>query len=223
MKKILILAIALVLVGASVSFAVISGSDHDMRIHLTGQSGGYTEICVYCHTPHNAMVAAPYTGLPLWNRTPVTNNYTPYANPNSTLDAPDVNSAIGPQSIGCMSCHDGTVAVDALYNDPTGTKGADNSAILNAAKKIVSGPGYLETDLSDDHPVGFTYTNESGLTALVTVQSLSTVKLYGGSEDQVECASCHNVHEPGTTAAGTAPFLKSTNLGSALCLVCHAK
>ena len=73
----------------------------------------YGEVCVYCHTPHGAAANAP-----LWNRTlPATGNYTPYS--STTID---VNGGTIPQpdgiSLACLSCHDGTIAVDAIINAP---------------------------------------------------------------------------------------------------------
>ncbi len=71
----------------------------------------YGEVCVYCHTPHGAQ----NSNAPLWNRTlPATGNYTPYS--STTMDT----SAGQPDgvSLACLSCHDGTIAVDAIVNAP---------------------------------------------------------------------------------------------------------
>jgi hypothetical protein len=51
MKKGLILAVALVLMAASVSFAVIAGSRHDLTSG-TYYSGAQVSACQFCHTPH---------------------------------------------------------------------------------------------------------------------------------------------------------------------------
>lgn len=70
----------------------------------------YGEVCVYCHTPHGAA-----TNAPLWNRTlPATGNYTPYS--STTMD-----TIVGQPdgiSLACLSCHDGTIAVDSIINKP---------------------------------------------------------------------------------------------------------
>jgi predicted CXXCH cytochrome family protein len=80
----------------------------------------------------------------------------------------------------------------------------------------------LGTDLTNDHPISFTY-NAALATAdggLVTPASDSLVvtgiPLYS---EKMECASCHNVHN-NTTAQ---PFLRVANAGSGLCLKCHVK
>lgn len=72
----------------------------------------YGEVCVYCHTPHgaNTKVAAP-----IWNRTVNTGQYTIYDKPR-TLNRPITQP--GPNSLTCLSCHDGTIAIDSIINMP---------------------------------------------------------------------------------------------------------
>lgn len=75
----------------------------------------YREVCVYCHTPHGANST---TNAPLWNRTQnPNNNYITYAQlGTSTLTQPV--SQPGINSLTCLSCHDGTTAVDSIINMP---------------------------------------------------------------------------------------------------------
>jgi len=72
----------------------------------------YVEVCVYCHTPHgsNSQIAAP-----LWNRTINTGAYTIYDKPR-TLNRPIGQP--GPNSLTCLSCHDGTISIDSIINMP---------------------------------------------------------------------------------------------------------
>lgn len=72
----------------------------------------YGAICVYCHTPHggNKQIQAP-----LWNRTINPGNYTIYDKP-TTLMRPI--GLPGPNSLTCLSCHDGTIAIDSVLNMP---------------------------------------------------------------------------------------------------------
>lgn len=72
----------------------------------------YGEVCVYCHTPHGAN---QQTTAPLWNRTMVSTTFTVYNNPTMLgrpITQPGVNSLV------CLSCHDGTTAVDSIINIP---------------------------------------------------------------------------------------------------------
>ena len=87
----------------------------------------------------------------------------------------------------------------------------------------ISTANLLGTDLSNDHPISFTY---DGLLAtadgggLVTPASTSLVvtgvPLFGA---KMECASCHDVHN----TLGIAKLLRVSTVGSALCLKCHSK
>lgn len=75
----------------------------------------YGEVCVYCHTPHGANTAA---AAPLWNRTlPVTTVYTTYDKLNTSSLTQTVYQP-GAASLPCLSCHDGSQAIDAIINMP---------------------------------------------------------------------------------------------------------
>jgi predicted CXXCH cytochrome family protein len=74
-----------------------------------------TEICVFCHTPHGADSSAT---VPLWNRTLGTPaDYQTYASlGTATLDGTD--RPVGGVSLACLSCHDGTQAMNTVINSP---------------------------------------------------------------------------------------------------------
>ncbi|MFA4827688.1 MAG: cytochrome c3 family protein [Thermodesulfovibrionales bacterium] len=228
MKRILILAVAMLLIAGVAYAAGISGSAHDMRqLYTTAPTGGYAEICIYCHTPHSAATSGTGT-IPLWNRSLQTGaSYTVYT--SSTFN----NTMPGTLNLGsgaCMTCHDGTVAISALFNTPNAGGTIGSGGTKTTADKLVVGAGneYFGTDLSDDHPVSInmstSITNETaaganGLNTVASVNSGGKARLFGtGTPSYVECASCHNVHNTAFT-----PFLRSTNAGSLLCLACHNK
>jgi hypothetical protein len=93
----------------------------------------YGEVCVYCHTPHGSNANIQ---LPLWNRTIRSTTYITYdALGTSTLTQPVTQP--GANSLSCLSCHDGQVAVDSVINMP-GSGGynpaqatSQNDAFLN--------------------------------------------------------------------------------------------
>ncbi len=97
------------------------------------QRNDYGEVCVYCHTPHgaNTTIAAP-----LWNRTTKANSYQTYDLLNTGSLTQPV-SPPGASSLTCLSCHDGTTAVDAIVNMPgsgrynTARISSDSPALLN--------------------------------------------------------------------------------------------
>jgi predicted CXXCH cytochrome family protein len=193
--------LVLVLAPASRSDAGIAGTNHD----LSARGWGTNEICVFCHTPHNANTAV--AGAPLWNHKVTTAAFTLYSSPtfngSASIGQPDGNSKL------CLSCHDGTVALDS-YAARTGTN-------------FISGGALLDTALNNDHPISFTYdaalaTADGGLVTPADaswVDGAHTVPLYSG---KLQCGTCHSVHDN-----SNGRFLRMSNAGSALCLKCHNK
>lgn len=77
----------------------------------------------------------------------------------------------------------------------------------------------LGSDLRNDHPISVTYDASRDPAFVAPVSgAVNGLPLYGSGKNQVECASCHNVHDN-----ANAPFLRVSNGGSALCLKCHIK
>ncbi len=191
----------------------IVGSPHDFRTQGWVNNGN-NEICVVCHTPHNAI--SPQDG-PLWNRSLTLSTFTlymPNTTPGSDIQGTGFNQPSGVSKL-CLSCHDGTIAIDA-FGGLTGTETMDD---INAAANIgdvVGGVG----DLRNDHPVAFTFpTTDAELYANVSGVVNGQMPLFGPSQDQMECASCHDVHATNTYDQ----LLRVDNTGSGLCLTCHIK
>ncbi|MFH1321658.1 MAG: cytochrome c3 family protein [Bacteroidota bacterium] len=209
MKKNLnvIFTLLFVLVLPQVNFGQITGSAHDFSGEAWNTTG---KICIVCHTPHNADVTI--TGSPLWNHEITTTaaftlyNTTTFDG-SGTIGQPDGASKL------CLSCHDGTVALENFSGTTTGTN-------------FITGSFLLGTDLSDDHPVSFTY-NTALATTDAELYDPSTANSGLGStidadmlfSNKMECASCHDVHN----TAGIAKMLRKSNAVSALCLTCHNK
>ena len=205
MKKLNLLTILIMLAFVSVSFGQnIVGSKHDFT-----KAGGFNvggEICQPCHTPHDAI---DEDNAPLWNHTlAVETGYTPYSgySMDASVAQPDGSSKL------CLSCHDGTVALDSYGGAIGGTNIGTN---YNVGR-----------DLSHEHPISFTYN-----TALATLDgelhNPSTVNSgLGGTigadmliSDKMQCSSCHDVHRKVVHPN----LLVMSNGGSALCLTCHNK
>ena len=188
------------------SWGQIAGSMHDFSTRAWNTT---TEMCIVCHTPHHADVSVQ--DAPLWNHEVTTTVFSLYSSP--TLDAilsdPTASSRL------CLSCHDGTVAVDSF--------GGRNGS------EFTVGPFVIGTDLSDDHPVSFIYdallaTTDGGLHSPDTTPSGlgGTIQDDLLFNDSLECSSCHDVHNAGNSAIGEG-LLRVSNAGSALCLTCHDK
>ncbi len=198
------------LFAAQGAMAGIAGSKHDFSTGNTWNTTG--EICVVCHAPHNSGSSSL-----LWNHsTSAVATYTLYASPslNATLGQP----GLGGVSKLCLSCHDGTVAIDNFGGKTTGTQAIPATA--NLAGGTLGG---TTGSLADDHPISFTYdaalaTADGGLVTPVDAKSVvAGIPLYSA---KLECASCHDVHN--NAAAGT-KLLRVANTSSALCLKCHNK
>jgi predicted CXXCH cytochrome family protein len=167
------LAGAVLVVLTSTAWAGIAESVHNLGTTGTGPSAnggarntftGTAEICVFCHTPHGGDASA---AVPLWNRT--LNSPGAYATYDdlgtSTFDAQ--MAPVGSVSIGCLSCHDGSIALDSLINEPG--SGAQNPGFRAggwSGADVVSqtdgrlAPGIVQnlgTDLTNDHPIGMQY------------------------------------------------------------------
>lgn len=191
---------------------LITGSAHDFSAAGWNPTG---EICVTCHTPHDAGATGD---APLWNHalTAVT-SYTPYG--SGTLDG-TVGQPSG-VSLLCLSCHDGTVALDNFGGT---TSGSTFIGSVNAAAELGS-------DLSGNHPVSFTY--DTALASADGELADPSVALWNGGPDTVatavleggttlQCSSCHDVHNT-QTPSGVSALLRLDNSGSSLCLQCHRK
>lgn len=223
---------------SSGAWAQITGTKHD----LSAQTAGTDEICVFCHTPHGSDNTA---AVPLWNRVladPTT--FTLYdVNFSNTIDS--TVDLTGSVSLACLSCHDGSQAIDTLINAP-GSGGYNSAGATQGWTGLtgVSGITDLGTDLSNDHPVGIKYAGAggNGLTAVDdtfvaasnvlydatkgwwvetggnTTRNSTDLVLYSRSgSPYVECGSCHDPHTVNST------FLRISNAGSAVCKACHNK
>jgi hypothetical protein len=197
----------------------IAGSSHDFVLDANSKT------CVACHAPHNTNTA---TTTPLWNRASTSTTYTAYS---SNTIAASRGLVPGDSSKLCLSCHDGSVAIDNFL----GTGGNPSST-----NKITTSRNlYKDGTLNNDHPIGVLYTdtshdssyNKPTTTTVVlgeTGTNTKTVKVADllSSEGKVECASCHDVHN--TFVVSLPGMLKVSNLASApatkqLCAACHNK
>jgi predicted CXXCH cytochrome family protein len=166
------------LLGAGTAGAGIANTKHNLSTGGTGAvhvSTGTDEICVFCHTPHGSDTSAP---VPLWNKQLPTSSYTTYATLNSsTIDGTILS--VGSVSLACLSCHDGTQAMDNIINAPgsggyqangggvgglayvwtgTGTNVDSTGRMINSID-VAGGTNVanIGTDLRNDHPIGIQY------------------------------------------------------------------
>lgn len=200
----------------------VVNSSHNFAGELWTPNGG---TCIVCHTPHNAIAGQDL----LWNHDlSGVVNFTPYQNGNGTIDAVDLDNTVG-NSAMCLSCHDGTVSIGKLGGAATlsakfvSDASYDGESNAESVGYAVVGAGGT---LASDHPVGFTYDGalDAGLedptqAGTGPVSSISADMLFGAANDQMECATCHDVHD----TIGSNKMLRVTNTNSALCTTCHIK
>jgi len=212
------LVVATALIGLpTVALALIAGGDHDLNSSLTIAD---SQTCIVCHTPHSA--DGTVTAGPLWNHEVTgVSTYTLYD--SVTLDASTTISDPSGVSKLCLSCHDGTVAVDNYGDETAGT--------IFMGQGPLSGTAALDSDLSNDHPISFQYTDalattDGGLatpstdpSGIVGGTTIDVDMLFSGS---LECASCHDVHDAAAAGVG-GHLLVKPNTNSDLCTTCHEK
>ncbi len=177
MRRVCLLAAGAVLLAANSSYAqftaTIAGGPHDLSNGSAVRNSNATingQTCVYCHVPHGGS-----TNQPLWNRSnPTGASYQVYT--SSTSKTVATGSAVAAGISGaCMSCHDGTIAMDVLTNvngiafgtSPTGgsvafTAGPNRKATYTngtggTANVMSGGLPFIGADLRNDHPVAVVY------------------------------------------------------------------
>lgn len=139
----------------------LSSSNAVANANKATVGAGSTEICVFCHTPHGSDTNA---SVPLWNKKMGTTAYTTY-NSLGTSSLDGLVAPVGSVSLACLSCHDGTQALNVMINAPGsgnydsagavfGSMGGDNQTSGKLSAGIITNIG---VDLKNDHPVGIQY------------------------------------------------------------------
>ena len=260
-KKMVLAALSIATLAGTATYAGtaprtgVQGSIHDMTKYGS-VAGGDPEttqgrVCAYCHTPHHAITSGN-DYLPLWSHTMTTNStFTQYD--SATIDATiDPTTMMEGPSKLCMSCHDGSVAVDTHYAF-TGTKTLTQDDSLFATPSVGKSGA-----LNNDHPIGFIYDGVLNTDGVATGPVTGDPSLkphedgkdewirtggayYAGSTLKISdrlyasptrngkgimtCATCHDVHNKKNQdeAGATNYLLLASNKDSALCLSCHIK
>ncbi len=209
------------------AWSAITGSAHD----FSGKGYGTDEICVFCHSPHNAQQDGGSASItPLWNHAMSSAVYTLYTS-GSLKETPTQPN--GPSKL-CLSCHDGSVAIDSFGN--------------MSGSNMITGNANIGTNLSDDHPISIRFRHfanagssshggagydwdgtgpgsrcdncHNGPTHSAATLN-GKVAFYGSvGAMTVECGSCH---EPHNKFPQYVKMLRQDLNGSVICLVCHNK
>jgi len=198
--------LAVVAMAGASAHGQISLSRHNFSSY--GWSRG--EICLPCHTPHNSNVAVGF----LWNHALTEATYQMHEGTGTAVADVDSRSRM------CLSCHDGTVALDSFG----GTNGTN----------FIGPSGNVGSDLTNDHPIGsdaiypltgtstgYQPTNTTGdrVGTGTNVLRLRSWDDAGTIRYVVGCSTCHTVHNTGNFPH----MLRFSNTSSQLCLTCHIK
>ena len=217
-RQILMAGVGAAAVGliATAALADISMTAHN----FSGSAWGGGEICKPCHTPHFADTTVGF----LWAHEMSSEVYTLFDGSVTNAGGDDL---LDVHSRQCLSCHDGTVALNSYHN------GNGQDFFISDGNKVGGGG-----DLSDDHPIGvpgeYDVAGSPGRFNAATLSGAGfwgfgpgffpEVPLFpfddGGGEIQVvSCSTCHNPHGK----AGISKLLRKDNAASDLCLTCHIK
>ena len=176
-----------------------------------------TEICKFCHIPHNAIERAPLWGHALSNAVYATPKMRRNEGVQVPAPQPDGSSRL------CLSCHDGTVAL--------GDIGGQSRAIsmANTQRLRPGHTGYLGTDLSGSHPISFVVSDadhggldsdtDMGLKSLGAVGADGDVKL--DRSGKMQCTTCHDPHSDRYYQKDRVPRFWVKPTVEEVCLTCH--
>ena len=257
--RVVLVAMLALMVLSSLSFArvdkaLIIGGPHDLRstgsggVH-TGVSGPSYALCNYCHVAHKFAADATYGGLGpngagqlLWNHTlSSATGYTVYGSwtkQNTDIatiqTSGNINADLNNPSIMCMSCHDGTVAINSTY---TGVIGPGYGSTPKYFGGYTGGDAFVinPADVDKTHPVNFTYdatlAGKAGMRVPASScgvdiancgsnygQPSAVVPLFSG---KMQCATCH---EPHTNSHLLFRYFSAvyTATNGSWCLYCHS-
>jgi hypothetical protein len=194
---------------------------HNLSVSGPGEvrSTTETEVCKFCHIPHNAVEPQP-----LWGHALSTVQHYQVPELRQKVGSDEIRRP-APQPDGasrlCLSCHDGTVAL--------GDVAGERQPIPFAGSQRL-GPGrrgYIGTDLSGSHPVSFVLRDEGldsdeqdvGMRSLSFIQGDQQVRL--DHEGKMQCTTCHDPHSDRYYVDGRVPHFWVKPTVDEVCLTCH--
>ena len=195
----------------------VTSTVHNLSVSGPGEvrSMTETEVCKFCHIPHNAVVPNP-----LWSHVLSDVQY----------DVPKIRSARGirepaPQPDGssrlCLSCHDGTVALGDIA-------GAARPIAMAGAQRLGPGRrGYIGTDLTGDHPISFVIPEgdagdpdrDMGVRPRSLIVGQELVSL--DDQGKMQCTTCHDPHSDRYYTGGQVPRFWVKPTVQEVCQSCH--
>ena len=190
-----------------------------------------SQVCVFCHTPHNAR---PQTVL--WNRNDTTQTFGHYSSQtlklhtdSTTRTASDYKNEPSGSSRLCLSCHDGVTALGAVI------VGGPIEINSSTTTKMAGSHVFDRTKITNSHhPVSFIY-NSIVRDRLNTLEGAGTYRLPSDipavaevrldKERRMQCTTCHDPHQTQFADALTPfwvmPGANATDAHDKVCTACH--
>lgn len=177
-----------------------------------------TEVCVFCHVPHNS-----YSSTPLWgHKFSEVKNYKIYTSSRTPGTGREFIQPDGASRL-CLSCHDGTVALGAII-------GRKQIEFAGGVEEIRSNMmGFIGTDLSGSHPISIQITDsvvsEKNLRRTGILRSVKEMKsdpdgVKLDENNKIQCTTCHDPHSDDNYNSSGIHFWRKKDF-STLCEVCH--
>jgi hypothetical protein len=207
--------------------SAVFGSAHDFKSvgDFSPTGGASYTLCNFCHTAHKFGSAPTGPGYLLWNHTlSSVSNYGVYTSDSMRSTPTELGGQLTVSNL-CLSCHDGTVAVNSWYEGQL-----DKTFKPIPQGTLFMGEDMTVRDLTKQHPINFTYPDAATAAAigiqpaadLNSVDGNGNVPLFAG---RMQCATCHDPHAG--PSAGVSLFFRSfpstpatTKTGSS-CTYCH--
>ncbi|MBA3914085.1 MAG: hypothetical protein H0X25_09595 [Acidobacteriales bacterium] len=243
--KTLAVILMVMAVFSSVSFAkapksAITNTAHDLRNGVAGgnqwKAASFT-LCSFCHVAHkpgNPLIPDPISGnlAPakagplLWahqfsNQATygvyTSDTFAGYGTDIADLGTGNTGATTSVSNL-CLSCHDGTIAVNSFYEAVTDS--TFRGSIPEGTVKITGSAVIF--DMTQQHPVNFTYNaglaTAAGLLVPASVNSVDgagEIPLFSG---KMQCATCHDPHN-GASSIFEQQF--PTQASGSFCTYCH--
>lgn len=207
--------------------SAVFGSAHDFKTTGAFSPGGASfTLCNFCHIAHKFGSAPTGPGYLLWNHT-LSNvtNYGVYTSDSMRSTPTDLGGGQLTVSNLCLSCHDGTVAVNSWYEPVSGK----NFQPLPQGTLFV-GEDMMTRDLTKQHPINFTYPDATTAASIGILPAADTNSIDGSGNvplfsGRMQCATCHDPHAGPSSGVSlffrTFPSTAAQTTTGTFCVYCH--
>jgi hypothetical protein len=213
-----VLGIAAASVGAvHAQHSSVANTVHNLSVSGPGEIRAVdeTEVCKFCHVPHNAIAQKA-----LWGRTLSAATYTTPSISNdqgSRVQTPQPNGS----SRLCLSCHDGTVALGEIAGEP-------RTIAMQGASRLAPGhKGFIGNDLSGSHPISFAVRDsvaghdDNSDIGLLPLGDLGNGAVQLDGMGRMQCTTCHDPHSDRFFVEDNVPRFWVAPSVTEVCLACH--